>query len=150
MRLTFATRESIEQFLVTLAPTEELSAFAVVGQLNEDMTGMISRMDFLPVMVPNQATWQAELAYVDLDRPAHGGRPEAGRGGDGQGRRHDRLAGHHGLDGFANEQRIQIMRAIAAERAEIERLVERSAGRSRPSWRGSGPRSAGPARSESR
>ena len=124
VRLTFATRDSIDQYLVTLAPTEELSVFAAVGQLNEDMNGLIGRMDFLPVMVPNQVTWQAQLAYVDLIDP----RLEAAltRGGQAMESLDAMIAwlGTSGLDGFANEQRTQIMRGIAAERAEIERLVE--------------------------
>ncbi len=123
VRLTFATRESIEQFLVTLAPTEALSAFAVVGQLNEDMSGMISRIDFLPVMIPNLAVWRAELSYVDLVDPRMGDAMK--QAGEAMARVDAMIAwlGTDGLDGFADEQRIQIMRAIAAERAEIERIV---------------------------
>ena len=123
VRLTFATRESIEQFLVTLAPTEELSAFAVVGQLNEDMSGMISRIDFLPVMVPNLAMWKAELSYVDLVDPRM--EDAMKRAGEAMARVDAMIAwlGTDGLDGFADEQRIQLTRAIAAERAEIERIV---------------------------
>ena len=123
VRLTFATRESIEQFLVTVKPTEELSAFAVVGQLNEDVSGMISRLDFLPVMVPNLAVWRAELTYVDLVDPRM--EDAMKRAGEAMARVDAMIAwlGTDGLDGFADEQRIQIMRAIAAERAEIERIV---------------------------
>ena len=128
VRLTFATRDSIDQYLVTLAPTEELSAFAVVGQLSEDMNGLIGRMDFLPVMVPNQVTWQAQLAYLDLIDP----RMDVAmtRAGEAMDRVDAMIAwlGTSGLDGFAEEQRIQIMRGIAAERVEIERLVERQRG----------------------
>ena len=128
VRLTFATRDSIDQYLVTLKPTEELSVFAAVGQLNEDMTGLIGRMDFLPVMVPNLVTWQAQLAYIDLIDP----RLEAalGRGGDAMNRVDAMIAwlGTSGLEGFAEQQRIQLMGGIAAERAEIERLVERQRG----------------------
>jgi hypothetical protein len=123
VRLTFATRDSIDQYLVTLKPTEELSVFAAVGQLNEDMNGLIGRMDFLPVMVPNQVTWQAQLAYIDLIDP----RVEAAlrRAEEAMARVDAMIAwlGTDGLDGFADEQRIQIMRGIAAERAEIERIV---------------------------
>lgn len=123
VRLTFATRESIEQFLVTLAPTEALSAFAVVGQLNEDMSGMISRIDFLPVMIPNLAVWRAELSYVDLVDPRM--EDAMKRAGEAMARVDAMIAwlGTDGLDGFADEQRIQLTRAIAAERAEIERIV---------------------------
>ena len=128
VRLTFATRDSIDQFLFTLAPTEELSAFAVVGQLTEDMNGLIGRMDFLPVMVPNQVTWQAQLAYLDLIDP----RMDVAmtRAGEAMDRVDAMIAwlGTSGLEGFAEEQRIQIMRGIAAERVEIERLVERQRG----------------------
>ena len=128
VRLTFATRDTIEQHLVTIAPTEELSAFAVVGQLNEDMNGLMGRMDFLPVMIPRLATWQAELAYVDLMDP----RMEAAlkRAGEAMDKLDGMIAwlGAEGLDGFADEQRIEIMRAIAAERIEIEKLVARQRG----------------------
>jgi len=125
VRLTFATRDSIDQHLVTLSPTEELSAFAVVGQLSEDMNGLIGRMDFLPVMVPNQVTWQAQLAYIDLVGPSMDDALK--RGGEALERVDAMIEwlGTSGLDGFAEEQRIQIMRAVAAERVEIERLMER-------------------------
>ncbi len=128
VRLTFATRDSIEQYLVTIAPTEQLSAFAVVGQLNEDMNGLIGRMDFLPLLLPRQATWQAELAYVELMDP----KMEAAlrRAGEAMDKLDGMIAwlGTEGLDGFANEQRIEIMRAIASERIEIEKLVGRQRG----------------------
>jgi hypothetical protein len=128
VRLTFATRDSIDQYLVTLAPTEELSVFAAVGQLNEDMNGLIGRMDFLPVMVPNQVTWQAQLAYIDLIDPRMDDALK--RGGQAMESLDAMIAwlGTSGLEGFAEEQRIQIMGGIAAERVEIERLVERQRG----------------------
>jgi hypothetical protein len=123
--LTFATRETIEQYLATAMPSESLSAFGVAGQLGEDMTGVISRLDFLPTLVPRQATWQAELTYVDLIDP----RLDLAltRGNEAIGKIDDMLTwlGTSGLDGFAKEQRIQIMRAVAQERVEIERLLER-------------------------
>jgi hypothetical protein len=123
VRLTFATRDSIDQYLVTLKPTEELSVFAAVGQLNEDMNGLIGRMDFLPVMVPNQVTWQAELAYIDLIDPRMDDALK--RGGQAMESLDAMIAwlGTSGLEGFANEQRTRIMGGIAAERVEIERLV---------------------------
>jgi hypothetical protein len=123
VRLTFATRESIEQYLVTVGSPEELTAFAVVGQLNEDMNGMIGRIDFLPVMVPNLAMWKAELSYVDLMAPRMG--DAMMRAGEAMARVDAMIAwlGTDGLDGFAAEQRIQLTRAIAAERTEIERIV---------------------------
>ena len=125
VRLTFATRDSIEKDLVTLAPTEELSAFAVVGQLNEDMNGLVGRMDFLPIMVPRQATWQAELAYVNLVDPQL--ESALKRAGEAMDKLDGMIAwlGTEGLEGFAEEQRIEIMRAVADERLEIERLVDR-------------------------
>jgi hypothetical protein len=79
-------------------------------------------------MVPNQVTWQAQLAYIDLIDP----RLEAalGRGGDAMNRVDAMIAwlGTSGLEGFAEQQRIQLMGGIATERAEIERLVERQRG----------------------
>jgi hypothetical protein len=125
VRLTFATRDSVEPYLVTLAPTEELSAFAVVGQLNEDMNGLVGRMDFLPIMVPRQATWQAELAYVNLVDPQL--EVALKRAGEAMDKLDGMIAwlGTEGLEGFAEEQRIQIMRAVAVERLEIEKLVDR-------------------------
>ena len=125
VKLTFATRDSIEQTLVTMAPGEELSAFALVGLMSEDLEGLISRMDFLPIMVPRQATWQAELAYLDLMEP----RVEVGLGRVGEAlQRVDEMIawlGTTGLEGFAEEQRIQIMKAFASERVEIEKLLDR-------------------------
>jgi hypothetical protein len=128
VRLTFATRENIEQFVATQAPGEELGAFATVGAMSEDIEGMISRMDFLPVMVPRQATWQAELMYVDLIDP----RMEVAlqRGSEALGKIDDMLGwmGSAGLVDFANEQRIQIMRAVSAERVQVEALIDRQRG----------------------
>ncbi len=125
VKLTFATRDSIEQTLVTMAPGEELSAFALVGLMSEDLEGLISRMDFLPIMVPRQATWQAELAYLELMEP----RVEVGLGRVGEAlQRVDEMIawlGTTGLEGFAEEQRIQIMKAFASERVEIEKLLDR-------------------------
>ncbi len=124
VRLTFATRDSIEKDLVTMAPTEELSAFAVVGQLNEDMSGLVSRMDFLPIMVPRQATWQAELAYLNVVEPQL--EVALKRTGEAMGKLDGVIAwlGTEGLDAFADDQRVEILRAVAAERIEIEKLVE--------------------------
>lgn len=125
VRLTFGTRESIEPFLATVTPTEELGAFALAGRMGEDLEGIIDRMDFLPVMLPLQATWQAELAYLDLMDP----RLELAfsRGGEALQRVDDVIAwlGTTGLEGFAEEQRVQLLRAFATERVEIERLLER-------------------------
>ena len=125
VKLTFATRDSIEQAVASLAPGEELSAFALVGLMSEDLEGLISRMDFLPIMVPRQATWQAELAYLDLMEP----RVEVAltRAGEALQRVDDMIAwlGTTGLEGFAEEQRIQIMKAFAAERVEIGKLIDR-------------------------
>ncbi len=123
VRLTFATRDSIEQFLATIAPTEELSAFAVIGRMNEDIGGLISRMDFLPVMVPNQVTWQAELAYVDLIDPRLAVALQGGQ--DALARVDDLLAWlDGGVDALADRQRVALVQAISAERIEIERILE--------------------------
>ena len=93
--------------------------------MSEDLEGLISRMDFLPIMVPRQVTWQAELAYLDFMDP----RLEQAltRGGEALQRVDDMIAwlGTSGLEGFAEEQRVQILRAFATERVEIERLLER-------------------------
>ena len=125
VQLTFATRDSIEQYLATVKSVEPISAFAMVGLMSEDLEGLISRMDFLPIMVPRQVTWQAELAYLDFMDP----RLEQAltRGGEALQRVDDMIAwlGTSGLEGFAEEQRVQILRAFATERVEIERLLER-------------------------
>ncbi len=123
--LTFATRDSIEPDLVKMAPEEELSAFALAGRIDEDIGGIVDRLDFLPVMVPHQATWQAQLAYVDLVDPRLD--MALSRGSDALRKIDDMLVwlGTSGLDGFAEEQRVQLVRALSAERAEVERLVDR-------------------------
>lgn len=125
VHLTFATRESAESYLATASPTEELGAFAVAGRMGEDLGGIIDRMDFLPVMVPLQATWQAELVYLDLVDPRMAVALE--RGGEALGKVDDMLQwlGTAGLDRFADAQRVQLMKAIGSERTEVERLVER-------------------------
>jgi hypothetical protein len=125
VRLTFGTRESVEPFLATLAPTEELGAMALAGRMGEDLEGIIDRMDFLPVMVPLQATWQAELVYLDLVDP----RMETAltRGTQALDKIDAMVAwlGTDGLDRFAQEQRVQLVRAFGSERVEVERLIER-------------------------
>jgi len=128
VRLTFGTRENVEPFLATLAPGEELGAFALAGRMGEDLEGIIDRMDFLPVMLPLQATWQAELVYLDLVDPRMD--DVLRRGGEALGKVDTMLEwlGTDGLDHFADEQRIQIMRAIGSERQEVERLIERQRG----------------------
>jgi hypothetical protein len=124
VRLTFATRDSIEQFVVEIAPSEELSAFAVVGRMNEGVDGLISRMDFLPVMVPNQVTWQAELAYVDLIDPRLGVALQ--RGEDALAKVDRMLAwlDGPGLEGFADRQRVALMDKLATARIEVERILD--------------------------
>jgi hypothetical protein len=125
VRAGFASRDGVESYLVTVAPGEALSAFAAVGVMTEDLQGLIGRMDFLPVMVPRQATWQAELAYLDLMDP----RLELAlnRGGQALQRIDDMLAwlGTTGLESFAEEQRVQLMRALTTQRVEVEKLVDR-------------------------
>jgi len=125
VRLTFGTRENVEPFLATVAPADELGAFALAGRMSENLDGIIDRMDFLPVMVPLQATWQAELVYLDLVDP----RMDVAfqKGGEALVKVDEMLEwlGTEGLDHFANEQRVQLMRAIGSERMEVERLIER-------------------------
>lgn len=127
VRLTFATRDSIEQHIATVTPTEELGAFDVVGRMNEDLDGLISRMDFLPVMVPNQVTWQAELAYVDLIDPRLAGALQ--RGEEALARVDQLLAWlEDGLDGLADRQRVALVQGITKERIEIERILDAQRG----------------------
>ncbi|MGA8893307.1 MAG: hypothetical protein WB493_17230 [Anaeromyxobacteraceae bacterium] len=125
VHLTFGTRENVENYLASVSPGEELGAFALAGRMGEDLEGIIDRMDFLPVMVPLQATWQAELVYLDLLDPRMQVALE--KGGEALERVDDMLQwlGTKGLDRFANEQRVQLMLAVGSERAEVERLVER-------------------------
>lgn len=123
--LSLASRDSIEPYLVSLAPAEELSAFAVVGLMSEDLAGLASRMDFLPFMLPNQFTWQAELAYIDLVDPRLD--VVLSRGAQAFQQIDAMLAwlGTTGLEGFAEEQRIQIMRAVSEQRTGIEATLDR-------------------------
>ena len=123
--LSLASRDSIEPYLVSLAPAEELSAFAVVGLMSEDLAGLASRMDFLPFMLPNQFTWQAELAYIDLVDPRLD--VVLSRGGQAFQQIDAMLAwlGTTGLEGLAEEQRIQIMRAVSEQRTGLEATLDR-------------------------
>ena len=124
VRLTFATRDSIEQFVLEIAPSEELSAFAVVGRMSEGVDGLISRMDFLPVMVPNQVTWQAELAYVDLIDPRLGVALQRGEEALAKVDRMLAWLDGPGLEGFADRQRVALMDKLATARIEIERILD--------------------------
>ncbi len=124
VRLTFATRESIESELVARAPTEELSAMAVAGRVSEDVDGLVSRVDFLPVMVPRQATWQAELTYLDLVDP----RMEAALDRAGTALESvDQVItwlGTSGLEAFAQEQRRELEALLRAETRAIAELAQ--------------------------
>jgi hypothetical protein len=123
--ITFATREGVEGALAAIAPPEELGLAAVAGRVNEDLDGIVARIDYLPTMVPHQATWQAELTYLDLVDP----RMEVmlARGGAALDKFDAMIAwlGTDGLDAFAEEQRIQIGRVLGEQRVELERLVDR-------------------------
>jgi hypothetical protein len=79
-------------------------------------------------MVPLQATWQAELVYLDLVDPRMD--DVLLRGGEALGKVDAMLEwlGTDGLDHFADAQRIQLMRAIGSERQEVELLIERQRG----------------------
>jgi hypothetical protein len=126
---TPATRVSITEHLVSNAPQDELSAFALVGQVTEDIDGIVSRMDFMPVLVPRQATWQAELTYRRLLEPRM---KQAFADGDQVTRKLDQIAawlGPPGIDDFADRQRVAILRALDAERLEIQQLLQDERGR---------------------
>jgi len=122
---TFATRDGVEQYLSTVTPTEELGVLVVAGRMNEDLDGLVARMDYLPVVLPRQATWQAELTYMDLIDP----RLDIAltRGAQALEKFDDMLTwlGKAGLEVFAEEQRVQLVRAIDIERVEVARLLER-------------------------
>jgi len=107
-----------------VAPSEELSAFAVVGRMSEGVDGLISRMDFLPVMVPNQVTWQAELAYVDLIDPRLGVALQRGEEALAKVDRMLAWLDGPGLEGFADRQRVALMDKLATARIEIERILD--------------------------
>lgn len=123
--LSLAARDSIEPYLVSLAPAEDLSAFAVVGLMSEDLAGLASRMDFLPFMLPNQFTWQAELAYLDLVDPRLDLALSTGVHALEQVDAMLAWLGTTGLDGLAEEQRVQIMRAVSEQRMGIEATLDR-------------------------
>jgi hypothetical protein len=125
VRISFATRDGVEEFLATLAPAEELGMMALAGRVNEDLDGLVARVDFLPILVPRQATWQAELTYLDLVDPRMD--LAFARGSQAL----DKLdlmmtwLGSSGLDAFAREQRVQVGLALDAQRIELERLLDR-------------------------
>ncbi|HET8723976.1 MAG TPA: hypothetical protein VFM53_07180 [Anaeromyxobacteraceae bacterium] len=124
VRLTFATRESIESELVARAPTEDLSAMAVAGRVSEDVDGLVSRVDFLPVMVPRQATWQAELTYLDLVDPRlEMAIDRAGRALDSVDEVISWL-GTSGLEEFATQQRRAAEAVLASQTRVVEQLVQ--------------------------
>ncbi len=125
VQLGFSSRDGVEEFLASIAPPEELGMAAIAGRVNEDVEGLVARVDFLPIMIPRQATWQAELTYLDLVDP----RMDLAFARASQAL--DKLdlmmvwLGSSGLDAFAREQRVQVGRALDEQRLELERLVER-------------------------
>jgi hypothetical protein len=124
VKATFSTRESIDDQLATVLPPDDAGLAALASGVGESLDGIVARLDFLPVMVPHQAIWQAELAYVDLVDP----RMEAAlRRGDEALRRVDSMVGWlggPGLDAFADRQREALFDALDEERLAIESAVE--------------------------
>ena len=121
----FATRVGIEEMLVTLGPGEDLGVLAVAGRIDDDLTGIIERLDFLTTMVPDQALWKAELTYTDLVDPRLEtvlGKSEALLA------RFDALVawlGPEGLEEFTDGQRETLLAAVRGERLAVEALLDR-------------------------
>jgi hypothetical protein len=121
---TPATRVSITEHLVSNTKNDELSAFALVGQATEDINGIVSRMDFMPVLVPRQASWQAELTYQRLFEPRLS---HLLAEGDQISRQLDQIAtwlGPKGINDFADMQRLAVLRALHVERLDIQQLIQ--------------------------
>jgi hypothetical protein len=76
-------------------------------------------------MLPNLFTWQAQLAYIDLLDPRLD--LALSRGMEALKQIDEMLAwlGTTGLEGLAEEQRIQIMRAVSEQRTGIEATLDR-------------------------
>jgi len=79
-------------------------------------------------MVPLQATWQAELAYEDLLDPRLDLALERGERALGKVDRMLVWLGAEGLDAFADRQRLAITQTLAAERLEVERMLDKQRG----------------------
>jgi hypothetical protein len=119
-----ASRRSLREDLATRIAGDELSAFEAVGVAEEDLRGLIARIDFLPTMVPRQAIWEAELAFEDQGAPRV---EQVLRRADAALQRLDHVIawmGGPGLEGLADKERKALMDAVTEQRQALESLVD--------------------------
>jgi hypothetical protein len=119
-----SARRSLREDLASRIAGEELSAFETLGAAEEDLKGLIARIDYLPSSVPKQAIWEAELAFQDFAAP----RVEQVlvRADQALGRLDKMIAwlGGPGLEGLADHERRALMDAVAEERVALEALLD--------------------------
>ncbi len=119
-----ATRRSLREDLASRIAGDGLSAFEAVGVAEEDLRGLIARVDYLPSMVAKQALWQAEIAFEDQGAP----RVEAVllRADAALGRLDQVIAwmGGPGLEGLADHERKALMDAVTEQRIALATLVD--------------------------
>jgi hypothetical protein len=118
-----ATRRSLREDLATRTAGDELSAFAAAAVAQEDLQGIIARMDFLPAILPKQSMWEAELAYQDYAEPRV---EQMLRRADAALSRVDEVLlwlGGPGLQGLADREREALMAAVDKQRVAVAELV---------------------------
>lgn len=133
---SLGARRSLRGDLADRTVGEELSGLAAAAGVEEDLKGIIARLDFLPTLVPRQSIWAAELAYQDYGDP----RVEQvlKRADTALARLDDvvRFLGGVGLGELAagerealmaavDEQRVAFGALMTAERKELEAIVAR-------------------------
>jgi hypothetical protein len=119
-----ATRRSLREDMASRIAGDGLSAFEAVGVAEEDLRGLIARVDYLPSMVAKQALWQAEIAFEDQGAP----RVEAVllRADAALGRLDQVISwlGGPGLEGLADHERKALMDAVTEQRQALATLVD--------------------------
>lgn len=120
---TLATRRSLREDLAARTAGGELSAFMAAAVAQEDIEGIIARMDFLPAILPKQAMWEAELAYQDYAEPRV---EQMLHRADAALARVDRVLlwlGGPGLQGLAEREREALMAAVDRQRVAVAGMI---------------------------
>jgi len=121
---SLAARRTLREDLAQRAAGEELSAFSAISAAQEDIQGIIARMDFLPTILPKQFLWEAELAYEDLAEPRVAQMLQRADAALGRAEQVVRWLGGTGLHELATEEREALMAAVNEQRLALGELVD--------------------------
>ncbi len=120
---SLAARRSLREDLAARTAGDALSGFAAAAAVEEDVQGIIARMDFLPTLLPKQSMWEAEIAYQEYAEPRV---EQVLQRADAALARLDhvlRWLGGPGLQALAAEEREALMDAVDEQRVAVGELV---------------------------